>query len=77
MIAKSGAPHLAGPGDLVEQLVKQSNLTERMSESLNDFFANQPQGKELKKELSLYTNLPYAAAGLAVGLILGYYLRKP
>lgn len=77
MIAKSGARHFGGTGDLVEQLVKQGNLPARFSEGLNDFFANQPQGKELKKTFDLYTNLPYAAAGLAVGLILGYYLRKP
>ncbi|MCH9838023.1 hypothetical protein K0U83_20340, partial [bacterium] len=69
--------HFAGSGDIVEQLVKQGNLPARVSEGLNDFFANKPQGKELKNELDLYTNLPYAAAGLAVGLILGYYLRKP
>lgn len=68
---------LAGSDNtLVSQLVKQSGIENRISDALQDFFANQPQGAELKEKVSLYTNGPYAAAGLVVGLVIGYMLAQ-
>lgn len=66
----------ASDNTVVSQLVKQSGLENRISDALQDFFANQPEGQALKKEVSLYTQLPYAGAGLVVGLVLGYLLAR-
>jgi len=69
---------LAGSDNtLVSQLVKQSGLENRISDAMQDFFANKPEGAEIKKQIGLYTNLPYAMGGMAVGLLLGYYLGRP
>jgi hypothetical protein len=56
------------------------DLKSSVSEGLNDFFAKQPQGKQLKKDiltkLSIYAAAPYFVAGLLAGYLLTQYLKK-
>tara|TARA_R110000824_G_scaffold40891_1_gene122161 strand:- start:183 stop:413 length:231 start_codon:yes stop_codon:yes gene_type:complete len=56
------------------------DLQKSFSTGLNDFFAKEPEGKKLKKEiltrLSIYSAAPYFVAGLLGGFLLFKALDK-